>query len=206
MSIRTRYWKGIKITKTFQYLFEPSLLLYHNEDVRGILTGYLSGVRIINVFLGDTAHNTHEPKDGVFYILCDLTNKYAMEQLKKIQKSQYYKDMYIINLEPMVAVIMFQGFRGTSLEAFLSSNYSNMFSAPLLESLKSRFQMVNDQGKLDYMHAYKVLSNSDELRQEMLTRLDLEATPERLKQLASKINLEEEIVDIKQYYHEHCKN
>jgi hypothetical protein len=197
---RTKYIEGVKRTKTYTYLFEPSVAMFHNDDVKVPFASFSTGIRIINVFLGDTDLNKYKVEDGILHILCDLSGPHAAGRLKQLQKSQYYVDCYIINRSPKVGVILFRAFRGKSYDKFLKSKYNEMYSDTLLEAVKHKFRTppTKPGETSDYTHAFKVLSDDESLREEWANKIDVE--PEEVQQLASKLNLKKEIVSIKEYY------
>jgi len=182
---RTQYIEGIERTKTYDYLFEPSITMFHNESVLEVFNSYVSGIRIINIFLGDKAEETPKYKleDGVYHILCDLSGPHATSRLKQLKNSQYYVDSYIINREPKAGVILFRAFKGKA--------YNNFVKSP------------TKRGKdKEYKHAFRVLSDDATLREEWAKRMHVD--PNEVVQLASKLNLNKEVVNIKEYYDEIC--
>jgi hypothetical protein len=198
---KQKYIEGVEKTKTYTYLFEPSTLMFHNESVKEVFDSYISGVKIINVFLGDTSVNKYSITDAVYHILCDFSGLHAMARLKQLKRSQYYLDTYIINRNPKIGVILFKAFKGKAYNNFLLSKYNAMYSDTLLDAVKSRFIKIaekDDIEKEDYTHAYKVLSDNEDLRKYWAKKFQCPA--EYVKQLEEKINLEKEIVNIPEYY------
>lgn len=203
---RTQYIEGIERTKTYNYLFEPSITMFHNESVLEVFNSYVSGIRIINIFLGDKAEGTTKYKleDGVYHILCDLSGPHATSRLKQLKSSQYYVDSYIINREPKAGVILFRAFKGKAYNNFLTSEYNKMYTDTLLEAVKDRFvKSPVKRGKdKEYKHAFRVLSDDPALRDAWAKRMHVD--PDEVVQLASKLNLNKEVVNIKEYYDEIC--
>ena len=91
-----KYFANVTKTKTFTYLFEPSLIMFYTDLVKNPLNSYANGIRIINVFLADLANTKFKVEDGVFHILCDLSQPDAMNQLEALKKSTFYEGCYLI--------------------------------------------------------------------------------------------------------------
>jgi len=185
----------MEFTKTFTYLFQPSLTLFHTDIIKEAFLNTDTGIKVLNVFLGDKGLNKYSEKDGVFHILCDLSHHTAKVQLEHISKSTFFIGSYIINRYPKVGVILFKSTKGKAYNNFLLSDYRNMYSIDLLESMKEDFKIADGE----YTQAFNVLSYDKELQKKLADRIKVK-NPSELKQLASKLVITEEIVDILEYY------
>lgn len=200
----TKYYPSIEKTKTYTYLFEPSLIMFHTELVSKPLTSYANGIRIINIFLTDLKDTKHKIGDGILHILCDLSQPEALVQLKNLKESSFYEGCYLVSRAPLIGVILLRTFRGKSFQKFLESKYSEMYSLKLLEAYKEKF-LVKVDNKINYSLAYRVLTADITLKRELVALLaenenDAAHLEKQITELASKLDLNEEVVNIKEYY------
>lgn len=194
-------------TKTYRYLFEPTITLFHAPEVRSLLLNEKQGFKIIDVFIADSAIEDSKPEDGIFYILVDRThNNFAVNIEKLKKKSMFYVDNYLIgSLDSNYAIIRFNSFKGKILDSFLSSKYSEMYEKQTLVNFKSRFQKVSSKGKLEPTKEYQVLTCSTTLKNEIIDSIkahdnsDISYLNEIIVELDSKINFQNEIIDSETY-------
>lgn len=193
-----------KSTKTFEYLFAPALEIFHSNALQDAFLRNTNGLKIINVFLGDTSLNKYKVDDGVFHILCDLSGPNAHLDLSAIRKSQFFLDIYVVNTDKKIMVILFQGFRGKSFKMFLDSRYGDMYKAEVLVPAIRKFKIAtpvdknHDGTPVIFRKAFRVLSNDKSLRQDLADKIGV--CESSIKHLASKVNINEEVVNIKKYY------
>lgn len=187
----------MKKTKTYRYLFEPSVNLYYTNEVKNIIFS----LNIINVFLGDSNVDHSNMKDGIFYILIKVDNNYEekIQNLKGITK--YYLGSYSVgNKDDNLAIVMFKSMGGKALENFIQSKYSSMYSLHLLDSDRDKFVVYNTETKkISLSKEYHVLKHSEEYYETLVKELELEpdiAEEVWEKEFDSKINLDEEIFNI----------
>ena len=190
-------------TKTYKYLFEPFLKIFHTQKIRDVFDTYKTGVKIVNVFLEDLGINKYKFTDGILHVVCHIADKKSLEHIRSLsigKQGHHYIDSYMIHHNPSVIVIQFKAMRGTAFQHFLHSDYKNMFSKTMLDDLdiKSRFiRGKNKKGDLIYTKPYRVFIDDPKLRTSLAKRVGVDE--DELKQLASKLNFDHEIVNIRKY-------
>jgi hypothetical protein len=124
-----------------------------------------------------------------------------LRKLKIGNRGHAYIDSYVVHRDPRIVVIQYKIIRGHSFKRFLMSDYKSMYKKDNLlndKAIKNLFiRGKNKKGKLVYTKAFRVLTDDDTLRTKMAESLDV--YPDQLKQLVSKLNFDEEVVNIRDY-------
>lgn len=188
-------------TKTYRYLFEPTVNLYYNNEVRNLLFSF----NILNVYLGDQSIDHSNMEDGIFYILVKVDNNYEDKILKLKSVTKYYLGSYSVgNKSDNLAIIMFKSMGGKSLENFINSKYSSMYSEHLLDSDKDKFIVYDTiTKKIGLSKEYHILKHSNEYYQNLVRELELEEDVAKElwdKEFDSKIKIQEEMFNIQSIY------
>jgi hypothetical protein len=188
-------------TKTYRYLFEPSLYLFYSTDVRNLMFA----LNIINVYLKDSDVKDSDFEDGIFYILVKIDKNFSAK-LEKLKNSRYYLGCYVVgDHRDDLCVITFKSFKGKSLKNLIKSKYSKMYSKELLNSEKDKFISFNIKTKeINYSKEYHVLSHSKEYHKDLVESLELDSKLSDVvwkNEFDGKFNDEEETLNIKKYYH-----
>jgi hypothetical protein len=188
-------------TKTYRYLFEPTVNLYYNNEVRNLLFSF----NILNVYLGDQSIDHSKMEDGIFYILVKVDSNYEDKILKLKNVTKYYLGSYSVGEKnDNLAIIMFKSMGGKSLENFINSKYSGMYSEHLLDSDKDKFIVYDTSSKkIGLSKEYHILKHSNEYYQTLVQTLELEEDVAKElwnKEFDSKIKPDEELFNIKSLY------
>ena len=199
-------------TKTYNYLFEPTITLFHAPAVKDLLLNEKVGFKIINVYISDSSLEDSKPEDGIFYILVDRNHGKFAENIEKLKaKSSFYIDNYLIgSFDSKYAIIRFNSFRGKILNAFLNSRYSQMYEQDTLSKFKSRFQRINKDKKLEINHNFKVLTAATSLKKQLIDSLKTQNTNNNAEldelylndliiELDSKLNFQKETINSDTY-------
>lgn len=197
----------LKKTKTYRYLFEPTVNLYYNNEIKGILYSF----NILNVYLGDKSVEDSKLEDGIFYILVKVDDQYESKISKLKSITKYYLGSYHVgNRDDNLAIIMFKTMGGKSLNNFINSKYSEMYSEHLLDSDKDKFIIYDTVSKkIALSKEYHVLKHSQEYYQTLVKELELEedlANELWDKEFDSKIKANEELFDVNLLYQNELKD
>jgi hypothetical protein len=196
----------LKKTKTYRYLFEPTVNLYYNNEVKSILYS----LNILNVYLGDKSSKESNAEDGIFYILVKTDSNFEDKMLKLKQITKYYLGSYTVGTrDDNLAIIMFKSMGGKSLSNFINSKYSEMYSEHLLDSDKDKFIIYDTVSKkIGLSKEYHVLKHSQEYYQTLVKELELEedlANELWNNEFESKVKVNEELFDINLLYQKELK-
>lgn len=196
----------LKKTKTYRYLFEPTVNLYYNNEIKSILFSF----NIFNVYLGDKSVNDSKMEDGIFYILVKVDDQFENKITKLKSITKYYLGSYHVgNRDDNLAIIMFKTMGGKSLSNFINSKFSEMYSEHLLDSDKDKFIVYDTiSKKIGLSKEYHVLKHSQEYYQTLVKELELEedlANELWDKEFDSKVKNEEELFDVNFLYQTELK-
>lgn len=192
---------NLKKTKTYKYLFEPSIYMYYTSEIKDILFSF----NIINVYLGDKSVDHSEMTDGIFYILVKVDSNFENKINNLKQTTKYYLGSYVVgDKQDNLAIIMFKSMTGKCLENFIQSKYSGMYSSHLLDSDKDKFIVYNTvTKKIELSNVYHILKHSKEYHENLVQQLAIDdelAKEVWDKEFDSKINPDEEMFNINLLY------
>lgn len=183
----------MKKTKTFNYLFNPSVIMFYGSKLKD----ELSKLDVVNAYLQDVSYETDVKEDRFIFVLVKKKGRKFAQQLKKFDRkavSSFYKGYYATS-NKNYAVLVFKSVGGNCFENFINSKYSEMYYRPSLEALKDEFKEANVSLKMEISLPFKVLTNCDTYRKQLIKTLGIEKNPDILTELDSKLNIKSESFD-----------